>query len=327
MNSLEPPVAPAAGRNPNLAWLAIGGIGVAVYLLIAVLSDAQALAEGLKQLGAAGVCVILGLSLANYLLRFARWHRYARMFGHRIPALRHLLYYLAGFAFTISPGKVGEALRSLYLGRHGVSYPESLAMLFSERLVDLVAITILALPLFIVDAESRSWSLPVLVALVALVAAIGGGRLSAVIRWMSVRAPAKWRRYFDGPLKTAERSVELLTGYSLAAGLAIGLAAWLAEGVGLAVLADGLGFEIGTVSGISIYAMAVLAGVVVFFVPAGIGGTEIVMTALLVNAGLPLNAALLATLLCRMATLWFAVLLGIAAVLVLHDRRMAGGQP
>lgn len=324
---MEPRVTTAAGRSadPSPAWLVLGGIGVGVYLAIAILSDAEALVDGVKRLGAAGILAVLGLSLANYLLRFARWHCYARAFGHRIPAFRHLVYYVAGFAFTISPGKVGEALRSLYLSRHGVSYPESLAMLFCERLVDLLAIAILALPVFIADAESRNWALPVMAGLVALVAAIGGGRLGAGSRWLSRRLPAGWRRYLDGMVRAAERSAELLTGYLLAGGLAIGLLAWLAEGVGLAILSQGLGHEIGLVTGISIYAMAVLAGTAVFFVPAGIGGTELAMTALLVSAGLPLNTALLATLLCRMATLWFAVLLGIASVLALHERR--DGEP
>jgi uncharacterized membrane protein YbhN (UPF0104 family) len=40
---------------------------------------------------------------------------------------------------------------------------------------------------------------------------------------------------------------------------------------------------------------------------------ELVMTTLLVAQGAPLRESLVATLLCRVATLWFAVLIGMVA--------------
>ena len=53
--------------------------------------------------------------------------------------------------------------------------------------------------------------------------------------------------------------------------------------------------------------------------PAGIGGMEVVMTSLLVAHGTPLPVAVIATLLCRLATLWFAVLIGLAATAILES--------
>jgi uncharacterized membrane protein YbhN (UPF0104 family) len=45
---------------------------------------------------------------------------------------------------------------------------------------------------------------------------------------------------------------------------------------------------------------------------------ELVMTTLLVAQGAPLRVAVVATLLCRIATLWFAVLIGMAAALTVE---------
>jgi uncharacterized membrane protein YbhN (UPF0104 family) len=69
---------------------------------------------------------------------------------------------------------------------------------------------------------------------------------------------------------------------------------------------------------LGIYALAVLAGSAAFFLPAGLGGMELVMTTLLVAQGAPLPVAVVATLLCRIATLWFAVLIGMAAALTVE---------
>jgi uncharacterized protein (TIRG00374 family) len=96
-------------------------------------------------------------------------------------------------------------------------------------------------------------------------------------------------------------------------GIAIGLIAWAAEGFGFGLVCLALHIEGGVATFIGIYALAVLAGSAAFFLPAGIGGLEIVMTTLLVEQGATLRVAIIATLLCRLATLWFAVLLGAAA--------------
>ncbi len=50
--------------------------------------------------------------------------------------------------------------------------------------------------------------------------------------------------------------------------------------------------------------------------PGGLGGSEATMIALLSLCGVPLPIAISATVLIRLATLWFAVLLGVAALAV-----------
>jgi len=100
--------------------------------------------------------------------------------------------------------------------------------------------------------------------------------------------------------------------------------AWGAEGLGFGVVAHGLHISGSLWSFCGIYGVAVLAGSAAFFLPAGIGGMEIVMTTLLMERGAPLRVAIIATLLCRLATLWFAVLLGVgaASAVELADQRM-----
>jgi uncharacterized protein (TIRG00374 family) len=51
------------------------------------------------------------------------------------------------------------------------------------------------------------------------------------------------------------------------------------------------------------------------FMPGGLGGSEAAMVLLLRMLRVPLSIAVAATLLIRAATLWFAVLLGIIALL------------
>jgi len=96
-------------------------------------------------------------------------------------------------------------------------------------------------------------------------------------------------------------------------GLVLGLLAWAAEGYGLYLVLGWLGAETPLTLALGIYGVAVLAGAV-SFVPGGLGGTELVMTTLLVLTGVDAAMAISAVIICRLATLWFAVALGLLFV-------------
>ena len=58
-----------------------------------------------------------------------------------------------------------------------------------------------------------------------------------------------------------------------------------------------------------IYGLAVLGGTLTFL-PGGIGGTEAIMVILLSFIGIDYISAIAITIVCRAATLWFAILIG-----------------
>src|SRR5580698_4462665 len=76
-------------------------------------------------------------SLLNYAFRIVRWQRYLARLGHSLPLGFTGLTYVAGFAFTVSPGKVGEMARARYYSRFGISVAHVGAAFFVERLMDL----------------------------------------------------------------------------------------------------------------------------------------------------------------------------------------------
>ena len=75
------------------------------------------------------------------------------------------------------------------------------------------------------------------------------------------------------------------------------------------MLLAALGHPLPLSTAVFIYAFAMLVGGL-SFLPGGLGSSEAVMIALLALNGFPESAAVSATLICRLATLWFAVALG-----------------
>ncbi len=72
-----------------------------------------------------------------------------------------------------------------------------------------------------------------------------------------------------------------------------------------------MGADIGLWKAVAIFVFATLAGGLTG-APGGVGGAEAAMIALLTLDGVPLDAAVAATAIIRLTTLWFALLLGLA---------------
>lgn len=304
------------------ALVALAGLGMLAYLGAALVTDAPALERAMHQLGWTGTALILGTSLLNYLLRFLRWHWYLHDLGHRVPIGHHLRIYLGGFLFTVSPAKAGEAVRGLYLREQGVRYADTFAALFVERLLDFMSYALLATVIAFQYPAYRGFLGGVFALAIMLLVLVGQPGLP---RWLDRRArdgSARMASLFAMGANLLRSSRRMLRPSLLLPGLAIGLVAWGAEGVGFHLLCTGLGLDVPIPTATSIYAIAGLAGVATFFMPGGIGGMEVVMTALLTALGAPLPLALIATLLCRLATLWFAVLIGFFATLALELRSL-----
>jgi len=261
-------------------------------------------------------------SLLNYGFRIIRWQHYLARLGWRLPLGFIGLTYIAGFAFTVSPGKVGEMARARYYSRLGVPLPNVAGAFFVERLMDVMAMLVLAVLLATAAPRYHAamWSAGILI--VAALVTLSLTPWDSIALWFEAtsRIPRSVGRLAAGATKALGAARTLLSPGVLLFGFLMGCAAWGLEGVGFFVLGSMFPAAHLTVSlGVGIYAVAVLVGAI-SFLPGGLGSTEAVMTALLATQGFTVADALLVTIICRMVTLWLAVLIGWAAVLVLRNR-------
>jgi glycosyltransferase 2 family protein len=300
--------------------LLVAAIAAVAYFAWAAASDLSVLKEAMHSITGVQLLVVFLLSVANYALRYLRWRVLLQELGHRIPERMNIAYYLAGFAFTATPGKAGEAIRTLYLMPHGVSPGHSIGALVVDRLSDLIAIALLALLLFL--PFEIVVALTVLTGLAWAVLAMLKRRFASNLTWPSVRIPFLVRigRRLDGLASVAGVAARLLHPRLFAFSLAIGFVAWAAEGYGLYVFIAAMGGTLQPALAVGTYAASILIGVV-SLLPGGLGSTEAAMSLLLTHHGVTSGMAIAATILCRVATLWFAVWLGLAAAVWLSARK------
>lgn len=286
--------------------LAFGG-----YILLLGGFDAGGALAALGAIPAGVWGVVLLLSLFNYGLRWARWHWLLCDGGNTVLPGRSLAMYMAGFAFTATPAKAGEAVRAAYLRSEGVPVSRTLSLLYLERLLDLVAVGLLAVGAVALWTASLAETILLVAVFLGVIAVLGSRRVAGAIRRFCLRHPGRPGNWLADLLAHVE---SMLRPRLLAGGVLLGVVAWGAEGVGLALIMWTLGVDVALEIAIGIYAAAMVGGAVTFM-PGGLGGAEAVMMAGLVQAGATAGVASAATVICRVATLWFAVGLGALAVL------------
>lgn len=299
-----------SSHQQRLLWLSVG-LSAAAYLGFALWTGWTDVLAAVQRIGAVAIVASLLLSLFNYLLRGERWGLYLQQDRHPLARSLNQRIYFAGFALTTTPGKAGELIRSLFLKPYGVEYHHSAAMFFSERLADLVAIVALtALGLTHLPGGEAYF-----LGLVGLLL-IGLMLLRTPLPERMVRAVAGGRQGLLWLADVAASSRPFWRGRLFWQAMALSLLAWLAEGFGAWLILQTLMPDISLSFALFVYGFAMLVGAL-SFLPGGLGGTEATMTGLLVLQGMPLPEAVAATVIIRLATLWFAVVLGLMSVVSL----------
>ena len=281
-----------------------------VYAVMVVASDGDAVLAALRQLSWGTVLAVLAMSTVAYALRGVRWGWLMGGSGHHVSVGDALYLHLSGQIMGVSPGRVGEVFKP-WLAREVAGMPMSagLALVFAERVADLIAVCILALGgLSIIGGGV--WT--VVVALGAIIA----GTAVASSRWfhalaMRILRRQRWiQRHLESLSTIGETLATALSWRTLVWSVPVSLVAWGLEGLGLWLLLGALGpLPLGAPAVVAAYALATLVGAFTFL-PAGIGLTEASLAGVLVASRVTASVASLSTLLIRVATLWWSVLLG-----------------
>jgi glycosyltransferase 2 family protein len=280
------------------------GAAASLYALALLLAIDTSVTALLMRLAAPAGFLAVALCLLSFALRGLRWRTWMRHYHRPLRPLEGLRLYLVGYAFTLTPGNLGEAVRGLLLRRQPLSSAESLSLFGAERLADLICLLLLCAPgiaWLLVHAPEKfdaRWSVAAaVVGLAGMLATLllwrFRHRFFAHFTWMQ----AAWQCLFDRPLHW----------------IGLTLTAWAAQGVALWLLCLDQSLDIPVSLACGFYAIAMVGGALALL-PAGLGGMEFLLTGLLVSQGANAGVALGITLLARVITLWMAVAIGALAL-------------
>jgi len=296
-------------------------LAASVYLIVIFLVGYEQISVAFVKFGLTNWSIVLIASCMNYLLRFFRWQLYIKKSNKTIPLAQHLLYYLAGFALTTTPGKAGETIRSLLLRPHGVSYPFSLASFFTERFLDVIVIALLASLTVFAFSDYKYFVLFSSLAIVSFLPLVRSQYFIAILKKIDTRLSSIKLKTIIHHLIDTVHSMHLFLNWRLiASGLSIGFVAWVIQGLAFYLIITELGFTLSLPAALGIYSISLLAGAI-SFIPGGVGSTELVMGLLLAALGADTSIIVSAPIISRLSTLWFAVLLGLLSTSLITIRK------
>jgi uncharacterized protein (TIRG00374 family) len=267
------------------------------------------------------------LSFFNYIIRYIKWQYYLKRIEVHLSNKDSFSVFLAGFTLTTTPGKIGEAIKGYFIRDiDGTPVAKTIPVVVSERVTDLLALVLLVMIGFGIGINTGSQLLTVLMlGGIMFVAAIVLSRKTfyqTILKRFTSIGPLK--RFQDSCDDIEHTMTRTLGPKPLVLSTIISIPGWFMECLELWLLLSLLidvrlpSLELASLvlllQATFVHSTASIIGAV-SFLPGGVGTYEITSVALLTFLlGIPPALASAATILIRVVTLWFSVIVGFVAL-------------
>ncbi|MBY8997404.1 MAG: flippase-like domain-containing protein [Candidatus Thorarchaeota archaeon] len=267
------------------------------------------------------------LSFLNYIIRYVKWQYYLSRIDIHLSHKDSFSVFIAGFTLTTTPGKIGEAIKGYFIRDiDGTPVAKTIPVVVSERVTDLLALVLLAMIGFGIGVNTGDQLLTVLMlGGVVFVAAIVLSQKTfyrkILKRFTSIGPLKRFQDNFDdiehtmtrtlGPKPLVVSTIVSLPGWFMEC-LELWLLLSLLTGAGLPSL--GSASLILLLQATFVHSTASIIGAL-SFLPGGVGTYEFTSIALITFLlGITPDLASAATILIRVVTLWFSVIVGFVAL-------------
>ncbi|MFT5050106.1 MAG: hypothetical protein ACI8QZ_001500 [Chlamydiales bacterium] len=312
-------------------------LGLLVYAALALWGDLAGMRMALASFNPIWILVAVGLSFLNYVVRFFRWRHYCRLLGIELGNWTSFLIHLSGLSLTVTPGKMGEAFKSWLVRRvDGTPIEKSAPIVVAERFTDLLAFLLLVAGAGLSTEPDHAWIFwGTLLFCGLLLVLLGSRRVEAWTCAVCARLPVVGR--MAPKLEHVfETTRVLLSPRQILVPTLTATLGWAAECTAFWFIANAFveGMPIPFLFAVYAFALSAVAGAIVLILPGGLGVTEGTLSGLLavryataagIAAEVARPMAVSATLLIRLCTLWFAVVLGLFALFLFSRLMRARG--
>lgn len=301
-------------------------LGLGILSLLIYLSDWRDVIRNIGNADLAYIAAGILLTFLLMLLKALRWRFLLRKVGIDLPIRKAWYILMAGlFISNLTPGRIGEPVRSYILKRReGTAFSKSLPSVLVERMFDILAIILLAVPgITILSSLVAYRGIMVLVAiiyilLILFIILIGSNpkRISAALKtlyrffgWIPCfrkfesRIESMALNFHRSLLTYKDRGTLLFT-------LSLSVMLWSVEGLILMLSFNSLGMNPGLLPSIGIFSIAMLIAII-SSLPGGIGSMEATMVLFFVSTfDFTVPMATAAVLIYRAVSLWLNLLVG-----------------
>jgi uncharacterized protein (TIRG00374 family) len=303
-------------RNRIFVSIAIAAI---IYLAFTIYADYREVISSFNNFNWILLPVLLLLSFGNYISRFFKWGYYLKIIDVKLQTIDSLSIFMSGLIMSITPGKMGELLKSYLVKQvNGTPISKTAPIVFAERATDFLSLTILALAGAYYFNYGQIITITIGLFLISGITIILNKKLfyKIITQLSRIRFISK----HINKISTAyESSAILLSIQPLFLMTLLSILSWGFECLGYFIILNNFKIEAGLYWSIFSYSFSTIIGAL-SMLPGGLGITEGSLSFMLIQKGVKENVAFASTFIVRAVTLWFAVIVGIISVLLYQKR-------
>lgn len=290
---------------------------VLIFSLFGVLTDFNSIINSFKKFNWFLLPVLLSLSFGNYVFRFIKWEYYLKLLKIKIPRLLSVKIFFSGLAMSASPAKMGEVLKSFLL-KEILNEPisKTASIIIAERLTDLLSLTFLALVGGLYFHYNNVLIYLTASIFIILITVISNRAIAAKIIMLSAKVPFI-KKQISNIHNLYESAYILLQPKAIFSMLVVSIFSWFFECFGFYLILFNFQQSFSILWSTFVYAFSIIAGAV-SMLPGGLGVTEGSLSLILIKGGIPQETAIATTIIIRMVTLWFAIILGLIVLFFLR---------
>tara|TARA_Y100000741_G_scaffold116894_1_gene87645 strand:- start:1813 stop:2754 length:942 start_codon:yes stop_codon:yes gene_type:complete len=287
---------------------------IIIYATFLIVSDLNKLSENIVDFKIEFLPLILSLVSAGWVALYFRWVLLLKNLKYSLPHKENFPIFLSGFALSVTPGKVGELLKSQLLKeKFDLPIKISAPVILIERFYNAIGIIIISIFGILVFDFSGIIILITTCLLILIFFILRSERLFHIFiqKISKISFLSKFSNSFMNSydvIKESTRPKIFIISSILSA------IYWIFESIAVYFILKSFGIDLLSIFDvIPTYATSIILGVA-SFIPAGLGVSESTLIGLLSLQGLTISTAISLTIFIRLLTLWYSVFIGFIAL-------------
>ena len=292
----------------RIIWVVIASVGL--YGVFLFFSDFNIISEQISNFKYEFLPLILLLVSISWTPLLVRWQILLKKNDINIPIKKSFLLFLGGMSMSITPGHVGELIKSQLMKTiYNIPRTKTAPIIFVEKFYDLtgaIIASIIGIIILGMDASLILISISILIVIIFLV------YYRPIFEFILKRVTKT--KFFSKYSENLSDSYEIVRNSTTPqiSSISFGLSVlyWIIISVAVHFILLSFGIEsISVLKTISIYSSSVII-VAISFIPGGLGITEGSLIGLFSLEGIDISLALILSVMIRILTMWYSVSIG-----------------
>ena len=292
----------------RIIWVVIASVGL--YGVFLFFSDFNIISEQISNFKYEFLPLILLLVSISWTPLLVRWQILLKKNDINIPIKKSFLLFLGGMSMSITPGHVGELIKSQLMKTiYNIPRTKTAPIIFVEKFYDLtgaIIASIIGIIILGMDASLILISVSILIVIIFLI------YYRPIFEFILKRVTKT--KFFSKYSENLSDSYEIVRNSTTPqiSSISFGLSVlyWIIISVAVHFILLSFGIEsVSILKTISIYSSSVIIGAI-SFIPGGLGITEGSLIGLFSLEGIDVSLALILSVMIRILTMWYSVSIG-----------------